>query len=149
MRQAAECLIAGFALSDQDPFQCSFSDSPFLFFFSNAPPFWGRWHYIVAHWFNDVFFYWTHRLFHSSAVYPVFHKKHHTYTGSISIAAEYAHPVESIVSNIFPTVLQHSTQTQQLTVSLCVVWRNAPVWSASFDLLHLAHATIGADIRGA
>lgn len=60
--------------------------------------------YVVAQVFNDFFFYWSHRAFHITAVYPYVHKKHHTYTGSIGIAAEFAHPAETLISNTFPTV---------------------------------------------
>ena len=62
----------------------------------------------MAQVFNDFFFYWSHRAFHITAVYPYVHKKHHTYTGSIGIAAEFAHPAETLISNTFPTV--HSAQ---------------------------------------
>lgn len=41
-------------------------------------------------------FYWTHRLLHSKSLYARFHKQHHEYTGTISFAAEYAHPLEAI-----------------------------------------------------
>lgn len=33
------------------------------------------------------------------------HKKHHEYTTTISIAAEYAHPIEFILSNSIPTII--------------------------------------------
>jgi len=57
-----------------------------------------------AHLVNDVGFYWTHRLLHSKALYKRFHKKHHTFRGSVGAAAEYAHPVEVILSNQIPTI---------------------------------------------
>merc|ERR1719150_539863 len=47
--------------------------------------------------FNDVGFYWSHRLVHHPALYGKIHKQHHTYSGSIGIAAEYAGVVESVV----------------------------------------------------
>ena len=57
-----------------------------------------------AHAFNDVGFYWTHRIMHAKALYKTFHKKHHTFRGSVPAAAEFAHPVEVIISNQIPTM---------------------------------------------
>merc|ERR1711977_456183 len=60
---------------------------------------------VFAHIVNEWGFYWTHRLFHHRAIYKYFHKQHHTYVASMGIAAEYAHPLEVVVSNQIPTVL--------------------------------------------
>jgi sterol desaturase/sphingolipid hydroxylase (fatty acid hydroxylase superfamily) len=49
-------------------------------------------------------FYWSHRLLHHPSLYWI-HKRHHAYTGTIGFAAEYAHPIEQILSNQGPTVL--------------------------------------------
>jgi sterol desaturase/sphingolipid hydroxylase (fatty acid hydroxylase superfamily) len=46
----------------------------------------------------------THTLLHSPKLYWI-HKKHHEYTTTISIAAEYAHPIEFILSNSIPTII--------------------------------------------
>ena len=54
--------------------------------------------------FNDVGFYFTHRLLHHPYLYATFHKQHHDYHGTISIAAEYANPIESLVSNVIPSL---------------------------------------------
>jgi sterol desaturase/sphingolipid hydroxylase (fatty acid hydroxylase superfamily) len=34
-----------------------------------------------------------------------FHKKHHEFVGTISIAAENAHPVENLIANFAPSLL--------------------------------------------
>jgi len=60
--------------------------------------------FAAAHGFNDVFFYATHRMLHSKLLYKRFHKQHHTFRGSVGAAAEYAHPVEVLVSNQLPTM---------------------------------------------
>lgn len=60
--------------------------------------------YVRAHIFNDVGFYFTHRLLHHPYIYASFHKQHHDYHGTISIAAEYANPVESLLSNVIPSL---------------------------------------------
>jgi sterol desaturase/sphingolipid hydroxylase (fatty acid hydroxylase superfamily) len=61
-------------------------------------------HMACAKLFNSVFFYWTHRWLHSPYMYRRFHKQHHEYKGTIGVAAEFANPVESLISNVFPTV---------------------------------------------
>ena len=61
-------------------------------------------HMVFAKLFNAVLFYLTHRLLHTSFMYKRFHKQHHEYKGTIGVAAEYADPVESLISNVFPTV---------------------------------------------
>lgn len=60
--------------------------------------------YIRAHIFNDIGFYFTHRALHHPIFYTTFHKQHHDYKGTISIAAEYANPVESLLSNVIPSL---------------------------------------------
>lgn len=49
---------------------------------------------IVIH---DTYFYWTHRLMHSPAVYRWFHKVHHLSTNPSPWAAMAFHPLEAIV----------------------------------------------------
>lgn len=71
----------------------------------SLPPFWSIFaSFWLAHFFNDVGFYWSHRLVHHKKLYALIHKQHHTYTGSIGFAAEYAHPVEQIFSNSLPSI---------------------------------------------
>jgi len=53
---------------------------------------------------NEVGFYWSHRLVHHPALYGWIHKQHHTFTGTVSVAAEFASPIEQIISNQLPTV---------------------------------------------
>jgi sterol desaturase/sphingolipid hydroxylase (fatty acid hydroxylase superfamily) len=56
---------------------------------------------------EDFLFYWSHRILHHPLLYKRFHKKHHEFkvlTG-YSIAAEYTHPVESILGNIIPVLV--------------------------------------------
>ena len=60
--------------------------------------------YALAVFVNDVGFYWSHRLVHAKPLYARIHKQHHTYTGTIGFAAEYASPPEQIISNQLPTV---------------------------------------------
>ena len=59
---------------------------------------------LLCHLFNEFGFYFTHRLLHSTLLYGYIHKQHHEYKGTIGLAAEYAHPVEVLLSNIVPTI---------------------------------------------
>lgn len=60
--------------------------------------------FAVAHLFNDVCFYWSHRLVHCKAFYSRIHKQHHSYRGPIGISAEYATPLEQVLSNQLPSI---------------------------------------------
>jgi len=57
-----------------------------------------------THFFNHFVFYWAHRSLHHPWIYGRVHKQHHKYNGTISVAAEYASPLEVIFSNILPSV---------------------------------------------
>jgi len=52
---------------------------------------------------EDFFFYLTHRMLHHPRIYPHIHKMHHTHNTTVGIAAMYSHPIEFIISNMFPT----------------------------------------------
>ena len=54
---------------------------------------------------EDFCFYWTHRFLHWRVIYPYIHKMHHTYSTTVGIAAEYAHPVEFVLGNMLPTAV--------------------------------------------
>lgn len=60
--------------------------------------------YALAHFFNDFFFFWAHRLFHAKSIYKHIHKQHHTYNGSIGFAAEFASPLEQVFANQLPSI---------------------------------------------
>jgi methylsterol monooxygenase/4-alpha-methyl-delta7-sterol-4alpha-methyl oxidase len=52
---------------------------------------------------EDFTFYWTHRFLHWDKIYAYIHKQHHQYVNTVSIASEYAHPLEFILSNALPS----------------------------------------------
>jgi len=54
---------------------------------------------------EDFGFYFSHRLLHVKWLYPHIHKIHHTYRQVVSISAEYAHPIEFVISNSLTTSL--------------------------------------------
>lgn len=45
---------------------------------------------------EDTWHYWFHRLFHYGVFYKYIHKQHHRYAAPFGLAAEYAHPVETL-----------------------------------------------------
>ncbi|RUP45202.1 C-4 methylsterol oxidase [Jimgerdemannia flammicorona] len=47
--------------------------------------------------FEDFYHYWAHRALHYGPIYKHIHKQHHEYSAPFGIAAEYAHPVETVV----------------------------------------------------
>jgi sterol desaturase/sphingolipid hydroxylase (fatty acid hydroxylase superfamily) len=56
--------------------------------------------------FEELGFYYSHRLFHEvKPLYKAFHKQHHEWVASIAIAARYAHPVEDVLANVGPVML--------------------------------------------
>lgn len=61
-------------------------------------------HVSLMHIFNDIFFYFSHRLLHWGPLYKTIHKQHHEYKATISIAAEFAHPIEYLFSDVLPTI---------------------------------------------
>lgn len=48
---------------------------------------------------QEITFYYSHRWLHTPSMYGRVHKLHHQFTAPIGAAAEYAEPLEFIVSN--------------------------------------------------
>ena len=74
---------------------------------------------------EDFSFYWLHRLLHTPWLYRMIHKQHHEYKVTISIAAEYAHPVEYVVGNSLPVALGpllYGQEKVHLVVWVCWVF---------------------------
>eukprot|EP00037_Helgoeca_nana_P012334 m.111876 g.111876 ORF g.111876 m.111876 type:complete len:340 (+) comp21386_c0_seq3:84-1103(+) len=58
--------------------------------------------FVVCYTLNEIMFYFAHRLLHSKKLYAGIHKQHHSFVGTISIAAEHAHPIEDALSAYLP-----------------------------------------------
>ncbi len=71
---------------------------------------------------EDFFFYWTHRLLHHPRLYPYIHKVHHEYNITISLAAEYAHPLEFIFGNLFPVNIGPIILGSQVHLATYLIW---------------------------
>ena len=50
----------------------------------------------------ETLFYWNHRLFHTSWFFKKFHKQHHEYKVTVSIATIYNHPFDFVITNLIP-----------------------------------------------
>lgn len=49
---------------------------------------------------EDIYFYFVHRLLHHGMWYKYIHKIHHDHAAPFGIAAEYAHPVETLILGV-------------------------------------------------
>jgi sterol desaturase/sphingolipid hydroxylase (fatty acid hydroxylase superfamily) len=77
---------------------------------------------------EDFTFYWSHRLLHWDVIYPYIHKIHHKHVNTVSIAAEYSHPLEYFIGNVFTTnsgVLLLGRRVHAVTFTLWIAMRIA------------------------
>jgi len=54
-------------------------------------------HVLISMFIEDLFHYVFHRLLHWGPLYRGIHKVHHEYSAPVGIAAEYAHPIETVI----------------------------------------------------
>jgi sterol desaturase/sphingolipid hydroxylase (fatty acid hydroxylase superfamily) len=55
--------------------------------------------------YEDILFYYAHRILHIPYLYERIHKIHHRWTTPIAVSAFYTHPFEHAFANILPVVL--------------------------------------------
>ncbi|XP_064636730.1 fatty acid hydroxylase domain-containing protein 2-like [Lineus longissimus] len=54
---------------------------------------------------EEFTFYYSHRMLHHPRLYKHIHKIHHEWTAPIGFISIYAHPIEHVLSNLFPPML--------------------------------------------
>ncbi|KAI4723334.1 sterol desaturase [Aureobasidium sp. EXF-10727] len=57
---------------------------------------------IICVFLCEIIFYYSHRLLHVKLFYQRIHNRHHQFKAPIALAAQYAHPIEYLVSTILP-----------------------------------------------
>lgn len=71
---------------------------------------------------EDATFYWSHRMLHHPRLYPWIHKMHHTFNQTVSIAAEYSHPLEFLFGNLLPTAIGPAILGSNMHVVTVFAW---------------------------
>jgi fatty acid hydroxylase domain-containing protein 2 len=81
-------------------------------------------YFIISVIFEEIGFYYTHRLLHTKYLYNYIHKIHHKWVYPIAISAIYCHPIEYIISNLFPGIIGTILYSRNGTVnySYFLVW---------------------------
>jgi sterol desaturase/sphingolipid hydroxylase (fatty acid hydroxylase superfamily) len=71
---------------------------------------------------EDFSFHFIHKLLHHPRIYSLIHKIHHSHIVTISIAVEYAHPIEFILGNLIPTTLGPLLLGRNLHIFTFAIW---------------------------
>jgi sterol desaturase/sphingolipid hydroxylase (fatty acid hydroxylase superfamily) len=89
-------------------------------------------HIAGQHMVNELGFYFTHRLAHEVPwIYKTFHKIHHMWRQPTSVAAEFAHPVETVFVAQIPTLawcVFFSSQVHPLVWLSWLAWRTTETY---------------------
>jgi methylsterol monooxygenase len=69
--------------------------------YETIPPWYHiAWRMVFCLMVEDTWHYWAHRALHHKSIYGAIHKIHHTYNVPFGMAAEFAHPIETIVLGV-------------------------------------------------
>lgn len=71
---------------------------------------------------EDFLFHLMHRLLHHKALYPYVHKVHHTYINTVTIAAEYTHPIEYFFGVMIPGGLGALILGKHMHITTFLLW---------------------------
>lgn len=79
------------------------------------------WQFMFFLLMEDLFFYLGHSTLHRPQFYWI-HKRHHEFKTTVTIAAEYAHPLEHIFGNSFPTFIGYKILSHIVPVHCIAIW---------------------------
>lgn len=71
---------------------------------------------------EDTVFYWVHRTLHHPKLYPLIHKKHHEFYTTVSMSAEYAHPIEYAFGNVIPVFVAAKLLGSRMHLVTVATW---------------------------
>jgi len=77
---------------------------------------------------EDFAFHWAHKFLHLPIIYPYIHKIHHEHSMTIGIVNDYFHPLEFLISGVFPSNLGSAILGKRMHVFTYIIWnifRNA------------------------
>jgi plant 4alpha-monomethylsterol monooxygenase len=89
-------------------------------------------HFIVFQIMEDIMFFVSHRLLHTPTLYR-FHKVHHEYTTSVSIAGLHSHVVEFLISNtVTLAIYMHMAESMFgiIHMNTRIIWTLLRMWDA-------------------
>ena len=81
------------------------------------------WQFVVMFVAQEVGFYLVHRTVHHPSLYWI-HKKHHNYYSTITLAAQYCHPLEQMMANVVPTGIGYTLLSKVYPVHIyaVIIW---------------------------
>ena len=71
---------------------------------------------------EDLAFHMFHRFVHWRVIYPYFHKHHHNYVTTVSLGAEYFHPVDYFFGVLMPGSFGPNILGSRLHISTYIFW---------------------------
>ena len=79
---------------------------------------------------DDFGFHLAHRFLHLKGIYSYIHKQHHNYRVSVGLAAEYAHPLEFLISAALPGSIGGMLLGKNLHFCTVLLWLVLRVFEA-------------------
>lgn len=71
---------------------------------------------------EDFVFYFSHRLLHTPFLYRHIHKIHHQFIATMSLAGEYAHPMEYLFGNLIPASVGIALLGPKVHIWVVLMW---------------------------